>query len=425
MTSELTVGPNIHQLVSPKAIKSWHIATFVMVVFFLGDVVNTLLWNIKGSPPKFSILFRTLFEAAMLAALFLNGKTSKLNQKMTLIWSAGMASAIFGELLFLIHYPTASFIEAFLSINKFLFVFLLFSFFHSMFAMSDARGKRYVFACYEWFIYINAFAPVIGLLLGLQIFESYPVGDRFGYKGFIPIANDASLFWIVALFYGMVVYLDEKRILPLLCAIIASMLVGTKALWLLTPIALLVFTWKFFPKYGKILTLFAVVAVGVFGKLYLFDLLLFLEDKGGFWGVVEPVVAFMQGEDVMPSLSSGRYALDGDSLSDRFHLNLMYWGPLNYLFGGMYVGTEMDVYDVYATFGIIGSFILAYGFYTIFSHIRSSFRWYFPAFIMLLAIMSGHVVQNAMNMTYVCLFVLKAASENPSEQTRGVNACHS
>jgi hypothetical protein len=33
---------------------------------------------------------------------------------------------------------------------------------------------------------------------------------------------------------------------------------------------------------------------------------------------------------------------------------------------------------------------------------------FFVTFVILLALFGGHVVQNAMNMTYLCLFVLKA-----------------
>ena len=406
MTSEFADRSGIPT--SRGAFNKTSIVVGVMVLFYFGDIVNTILWNAKGSAPKFSIVFRALFEAIMLAALFLNGKIGKVNQKMAWLWGMGMGAAIFGEIVFQTRCPHANFVEAFLSINKYFFVFLLFSFFYSAFKVLDDDGKNLVYKIFDWIIYINAVSPVFGAAMGISLFDTYPNSERFGFKGFIPIANEASMFWLIALFYGMVVYVDERRLAPLFWSIVASVLLGTKALWLLMPLALLVFYWKFFPKYGRVVSLIVIIVTAGMIEVYLMDVLLFLEDKGGFLGVIEPVLAILQGQDVMPSLSSGRYALEGDSLRDRFDLNLQYWGLLNYLFGGMYAGTEMDGYDIFATFGIVGTGILMYGFYVIVFRVRSTFSWFFAGFFLLLALLGGHVFQNAMNMTYLCLFVLRA-----------------
>jgi hypothetical protein len=390
-----------------------YIALAVLSVFFFSDAINTVLW-IRGEPPKFSIYFRAFFQAIVLmslfSALFSGTKLSSTNAKLAVLWILGVIFAMFGCLISMMHSPYANLFNTLHSVNKYLFVYLLFYFLTASFHATPINARKYFFKFYELIIYINAICPVIGLLFGIDLFESYPFGwKRFGYKGFIPIANDASVFWLIALFYSFVVFTDEKRKLPLFCSIIASALVGTKALYLCMPLAMMVYLLKFYPKYGIVATVAFISSLVFAIEFYLSDFLSLLSDRGDASSIVQTISALMNEGDVLIQLSSGRFSMEKDSLVTNFYASLYYWIPLNYLFGGAVSGgTEMDLYDVFSTFGIAGTILLLTGFSAIFLHIRKSFRLFFAAFIILLAVCSGHVMDNAMCMTYLCLFVLRA-----------------
>jgi hypothetical protein len=124
------------------------------------------------------------------------------------------------------------------------------------------------------------------------------------------------------------------------------------------------------------------------------------------------MIQLLQGNDYMGALTSGR-----DGNVTVFIAGLSHWELPNWLLGGYYEGTEMDFFDVFSHFGIVGTFLFAYGISLILRHIRNSLRWCFVFFFLILAAFSGHAFGDPANMTYLCLFAIRAreAQKNANE----------
>lgn len=385
----------------------------VVATFFVSDAVNTILWYMNGTAPKFSVFIRLLFEVAAFVLFALELRPKKESALLIFLWICGMLFGMLGAIEFSFNYSNADTTSAFYSLNKYLFVYLEFVFLSLTTAYASSGAKRILFMAYDVIIYINAgCAILLGFVAKIHLFESYPGTERFGYKGFIPIANDASMFWLVSIFYSICIFDAEKRKMPLIASIVAAMLVGTKALWLTVPLVGIYYVWKLSATKGKLLAIGIIMFAAYLIQYKLIAILELIGANRGLNSILEPVLAILQGGDIMPSLSSGRFSASGASLSDHFYLNLIHWDWINYIFGGSYIGTEMDVYDVFATLGIIGTILLIGGYAVILSKIDKKYRYVFSFFLLLLATLGGHVFQNAMNMTYLCLFVLKSESIN-------------
>jgi len=384
------------------------IAISVILTLFCADAVNSILWNIKGEPPKFSIYFRILLEILIIGLLFSN-KIKITFCKPFLIAFAVYGLTMFADLIYAINCPYANILHSFYSKNKNFYVFFMFYFLGTSFYATPPQKRKYFFKAYE-FVILTAFTSIVlGFLFNIQIFSTYS-GERFGYSGIIPRANESSVFWLIALFYSMAVLVREKRKFLLVCCCIACVLVGTKALLLLLIMVLPIFVWKFYPKYGKLFCLFSLMIAVVLFKIYITPVLDILGEKEGMQKIIQPIEILMNSDNysyAMSSVSSGRFSMEGEvRVYDRIDLNLAYWQPINYLLGGMFIGTEMEIFDIPMKFGFVGVILLIYGYYLVVERIHNSFRRFFITFILILAIFSGHVFDNALCTTYLCLFVL-------------------
>lgn len=382
----------------------------VVIAFAFADTVNCILMphDTEGiSYPKFSIYFRGLLEIFILIWMFFQRKiVGKDLQIITCCCFLVICSI--AAYLFLLSNGAGNFMVFFSLLNKAIFFFICFVFVHNAFEKINLIQRKYVFKIYELIIYINSFCAILGLIFNISLFRTY-VSDRFGYIGFIPATNEASLFWLIALFYSLYVYKEEKKKIPLVFSIIACLLLGTKAGWICVLIAVPWFFYKLYPKEGKKIVIFLILTITIFVFVY-------YEKISDYLKSLEMFSYFVWRLDRMDAISiflSGR-----DGLIIRFFNNLSFWSLPNYLFGGIltegnnHIITEMDILDIIMIFGFVGATIFLLVYMKIFSNIQKPYRVMFSFLFFSMAFISGHVLWSALNALYLCLFVCKTMKLN-------------
>jgi hypothetical protein len=385
-------------------------------MFFMTDSVNAVLWVLLGAAPKFSIFFRMAFEGLLIGVLLAGPHVSKTSVRLAQLAVLVQCSALIGSLFFAIRCPYANVTESFYMVNKYIYTFLSFIFLSETYQRTAKEKRGSLFRVYEWLILLTCASETIGFLFNISVFLSYPGTSRFGFRGLLPGANAASFFWIIAVFYGLAVWFKERRRAILLYSVIGAFLVGTKALWGLVPLALCLTFLSIYKKYRlRIFTVSILLICILF--LNMNTLLGKIDGDSSLNWIVEPVQILWNANEkgtlnfgdfdyAVKVLTSARFALDGESNSDRFYKNTEYWTPVNFLFGGSYIGTEMEVFDIPAQFGIVGTAMLLYGYWLMLKRIDSNIRWPFIVVSGILGSLGGHMLDNASSMMYLGLLCL-------------------
>lgn len=384
-----------------------------LVSFFIADIANTYLYFATSVFQKISIIPRSIFEVIIVGYLLFQKRFSKISLYLLII-----TISLFG--MFLIGFGTyssrnidASWVVAVQHFNKHIYILLCFLFVWDIWRKSGRTGFNKVFKAYEIIIYLNAVAIIGGMLFDIHWLSSYGFLEgfeyrqyRWGYKGLIPAVNEASLFWIVALFYGLLVYKNEGKVFLLILSIICCCLIGSKGAFLFGIFSVFLFGTVFKRKncfiiLSMLILCFLIVLPFVYKELLLF-----------FKGL--KILAFYfayseRGANFMSILLTGR-----DTFVSRAVENVLYyWNVFNYLFGGqdrMKYLVEMDVFDTPLFFGIIGTGVYFASFMIMFNKIQSGFKLIFTIVYFGMAFFGGHVFWSAVNSMYLTLFIVKADS---------------
>ncbi|MDR3002489.1 MAG: hypothetical protein LBU89_14670 [Fibromonadaceae bacterium] len=374
-----------------------------VIAFAFADTVTSLMpRGPAGEYPKFSIYFRMFFEVTVLCWLFFYKKMNKNNLLIIAIISILFLTYFFGFCIFSNNVGGLSLYDFIYLFNKYVFVFICFLFVYSSMKKMGYSYRKKIFKIYELVIYVYCFCTlVLGFILKMPAFFTYEHA-RFGFIGTIPAQNEASLFIIIALFYGCFVYRQEKRLLPLVAAFISGILLGTKAAFI-TSIAIPIwFLLKFYPKTGRIVTITALACLTIIAIIYSSQIVEYLY-------VLEALSHFTHGLDkgvgVLSVLLSGR-----DVFWDDFIWNLSLYGNINFLFGGgRLTAMEMDFFDTFLEFGLFGLIIYLIAYFVMFKNITSKYRFFFSLLFFSAAFIGGHIFLSAVNALYICLFVCKAS----------------
>lgn len=399
------------------------LAMGVLVLFSLLDAWNFLsprFMPSAGGFLKFSSFVRIFFEIGILGLLWKDRfKMSTQTFQLFCISLILIGTSTLGFLLFQLRFPFNIPLSNFgICLNKYLFVFVCFYFLKVVFSNTHAHAQKSIYQVYEFIVYGNCASALIGMVLNLWWMKTYIESDRWGYQGAFTLqVNEASLFSVISLFYGIVVLVNEKRKLPFLAAVISTLLLGSKAAWGLMLVVNFWLIWRFYPKAGR---LFLIVFVLV--ALFLMDVIIEKISE-------VPAVAFFielskSGYPIEKIIFSSR-----NELIEQAWLNLEYWGPANYLLGGgglvtwgiglpkwQTLITELDVFDVPLFFGIAGTILYIKGYLLIVQGVSRKFRTAFLVSFFLLACLSGHVFNSSINSLYLVLFLLKS-QENTDNAT--------
>jgi hypothetical protein len=380
--------------------------SITIIVFAFADTVNSFLMPRGGGDeyPKFSIYFRMFFEVCVVCWLIFYGKLHKNNLQIVAMLLSLFLMYFFGYCIFSNNTGGISPYEFIYTFNKYVFVFVCFLFVYSSMRRISFSHRKTVFKIYELVIYAYCFcAVVLGFVLKIPQFFTYgEIGKRFGFIGIIPAQNEASLFIIVALFYGCFVYKQEKRLLPLMAAFISGILLGTKAAFMASLIIPAWFMLKFYPRIGRAVVITVLVCVAIIATIYsslIVEYLYSLEVLSHF------IYRLDKGVDILSVFLSDRDTF----LEDRFFWNLSLYGNINFLFGGGKLTLiEMDFFDAFLDFGLLGSVIYLMVYFIMFGNIRKEYKFFFSFLFFSAAALGGHIFWSAVNSIYISLFICKS-----------------
>jgi len=384
------------------------IVACTLIVFAFGDVANTIVNRTsrhigEEEYGKISIFFRAFFEIFVIFCLFNGQKIGLYCKKLLLLLITLISTSILGFFFLQINTLSTKFVTFIVDLNKFLFLFICFCFIFTIFGKLQNGQQRKIFKIYELIMYINGFCAILGLIFDIPMFYTYTQRQRFGFSGFVPAQNEASLFWLVALFYGYIVLNEEKRKFPLIIAIIGSVLLGTKAALISVVISLIWFGWKFHRKIFKRFLLASIFIVPCL--IFIF----FRENVEEIFTSFEYFQYYIyridQGTDALTILLSGRNAF-----MDTFFMQINNWNFGNYLFGGYLHTIEMDIFDSLLFFGIIGLILYFICFGFVFRNMNSHYRMIFVSLYFSMAALGGHVFWSAVNAFYIVLLVLRMSN---------------
>jgi hypothetical protein len=292
-----------------------------------------------------------------------------------------------------------NFAENMLIFNKYFFVFIIY---FGIYKLQEypAVLKRVVSIMENLFM-LNAYLAIIGFVLDLDIFRTYINQPyRYGYSGILWVQNEASILYFLSIshfYYKRFILGQPSR--KIYVVLLASVLLGTKAIYLFLTM-LLVFH---FLSHAKLKT--KIVSIILVFAIYWF-ISWFLQTEQA-KVVLAYFVSKMNTEGVWYMLFSGRTLY----LDERAGYILEHWTFLNYLIGGQDQSRwmiEMDFFDLFFFMGTVGFcvyFLLI--FTTIFKFsLRKHFNFFFVFSYMLLAFMGGHFFSSVINALYVCIISL-------------------
>lgn len=226
---------------------------------------------------------------------------------------------------------------------RFLFLFLFVPFFISIEAYRKERVIKTLFV----FATINTFLILLGALLDINLFKSYPNSPRFGYNGLLPIQGIGAYFYmfIITIAYYRYMTLKKDKFL-LILFIIGSLFLGTKAIYLY--LFLLFFLHVHF--YLKNIYIKIGIVISSISFITIFwDKILELSLKYISFSFV------YEKYGLITYLTSTRDLL----LEKAYNYIIINWNWVNYLVGGINfkeIRVEFELVDIFLFFGLMGVF---------------------------------------------------------------------
>ena len=253
----------------------------------------------------------------------------------------------------------------------------------------------------EIIFWVNCFFVFYGFVFEIPIFRGYGF-NRFGYVGLFARTSQASyVFILVVAFYYYQWFYKKKNIYPLLIALLASFLVGTKAIYF-AMINLILFhfiiNWQVLRKTQlfifPILFLLIIIASQTFLKTTI----------QLFYGIIKK-------DSLFTAIFSYRNKEFLDYISNEV---IEKWTWLNYFFGSgnflTTVRTELELADLFFFFGLSGLVIFSFTYYKLFSSIRwNKFIVFLVLNISLVSILSGNLIHSPELPLYTYIVLINLA----------------
>ncbi|MGY6561001.1 MAG: hypothetical protein ACXITV_02730 [Luteibaculaceae bacterium] len=391
MESKVLEENSIKILLKEQAVIALITAGFLFA-FFWADGLQKFLIRYDYPFSKVTIFLRgaSLVFYLGICIFFLNReRLNVLSTCLILIctWFVGKLSMVlFTDLEWIVGFDTQILIKYLYIFPVYIALYKLIN--HEEYLMFVIKFLRLIFI-------LNAILAISGLVLDIELFRSYSK-YRFGFNGFIPAQNEATMFFMLGLLleYYRVVYLNKKGTYVLYLLIIANALTGTKGSWLFL---LMLAGFHVFRSKYKLLYLTLTVLIISSVVIYFVstpDLIghyVYNYQKHGLW----------------TTLFSGRDLF----IEGKLIPLLKEWTPINYLFGGQeqtFFYIEMDFIDLFLYFGIFGFFIYLYLIrITYFSFaLNKAFFLFVVVSIFLIASLAGHFFSSALNSLYLALVCL-------------------
>ena len=244
---------------------------------FLSDAATAMLLHLGGydSFYRVSVYVRAPIEFYWIFLLCRHKRGGKI---IIVLAFFGLGSLI-GSIAEISYVPHYHFVQSIVETNKFLICFVVWYTLKYYFVSSEDRNK--LFRTYELIVLIQSISVISGFMFDIDLFSSYwDFGQqqiiRYGYKGLIPAQNEASGFFIIALFYfANVTSTGQKNALPKFILVwIAMVLTGTKVCLVAFPILLLYILYWLKRRKNAALPMLGITIIAVFCSLYYIDFIM-------------------------------------------------------------------------------------------------------------------------------------------------------
>jgi len=233
--------------------------------------------------------------------------------------------------------------------SKFVFLFMAVPVFRNMSKYQLINAENIL----VFFGKFNLILIIIGLIFGIEILKSYPYSERFGYNGLIVLQGMGSFIYNLLIIRSYYRFINLRgSIYELLMFVIASLLLGTKAVLLL--LFLLVFYHFFFVQKRKIVKIW--VAFSTLLSLLMIRPILDVYVK-----------IFPFGEELINRYGYMTFLTSKRTLNIEKTMNYVQtnWNWDDYLFGNInpkaYL-VESSIPDLFFFFGIAGLLVFIFFF---------------------------------------------------------------
>lgn len=364
-----------------------------LVLLFFSDGISKYLTVTGGSFTRLSLVARMLFEAFIIGYIlyYINRKTLLYLTVFAILFLFFInGQMLIGNL--------DNFSETLITYNKYIYLFLIYLFFSTFLT---EKNYQIIYKVLTFLFLLNIIAIFSGFIFELSYFRSfYDMAHRPGYNGVFLAGNESSfvLICMISFFYFRSFYENQNKTLFYL-GVIASLLSGMKAVYIFI-LLLGIFHFTIREKLKNILFLSPIFVIALY-------LIINYLQSDQFYELVKFFITTMEEKGFFYMIISGRNTI----VEQEGALILENWTFLNYLIGGQNIVQyiiEMDFFDLFFFFGIIGMILYLYLFYISFMKNLLQYRFFFFFFFTLLALafFGGHFFKSPTSAVYFVLIVI-------------------
>jgi len=345
----------------------YKIIIIILLLTFFSDIVTSFLEFYNFEFYRVSAIFRFLAELFFIFLMSKSKKGIRLLFYILILLLFYVVGALNSKLI--IDNYNLNIFQNLIILNKYFYLFI------SWFVISKyfeiLKYKRQIFKVYELIIIIVCVSIIIGFIFKIELFSTYSIDYRSGYRGIFPGVGYVSYFIIIALnYYLNKIFNDNSNKLDIflsILVIIAGFLTGIRVCWIFIPMILAGYVILHFRRFLELFKKNYLITFSII-IIILISIFLLRENLYSFINVSKEY--FLVQYNTSASRNFISFAL---SLRDVRAVNFLNyikdnWNIVNYLFGGFnswnYL-VEIDPLDVFALFGLAGFFLYYYIFYKI------------------------------------------------------------
>ncbi|MEJ6791719.1 MAG: hypothetical protein QNK89_03000 [Lacinutrix sp.] len=245
---------------------------------------------------------------------------------------------------------------------------------------------------------LNSILILIGFVFDVNLFQSFPGSTRFGYSGLFVKSGESTLLYLLISIYFYIQFLKGKHILPVIYFVIIALLSGKKIAFLIIPLFYLIH----FCIQSKYKTVFIFLGVSITGLVLIFKKI-----------IIEYIVSFFPFWEKLLE-ERGFWTVIFSTRDLNFHRTFDYinqnWLPINYLFGGTsynHLRIEIDPFDLFVFFGIVGSLSYMFFIYKCFFNVlrNRTIKLLIIGYVVI-GMIYGAFLFNILLMTLLYLFII-------------------
>ncbi|MBC8755332.1 hypothetical protein H2O64_11645 [Kordia sp. YSTF-M3] len=324
------------------------IAIVFLMTFLISDFLTSVAYKLMpNSFYRYSGAIKLVFEVLMVGMIITNFKKS-----IRTFWFILAFTISFIISQFLLNEPGAyDFKTQLLSgniyfFNRYIYLLIFILFIKTVLLKEETYEKIYRY--FEYFLYINAIALLVGYLFHVEIFRSYEYTTRFGVSGFFSKPGEASYMYMIAVIVSYYFWIEKKSkkdFYKLLFFIACSLCLGQKKMLLFLGLLGVVHLIHY-NRFKKVFRILLPVSLAVF-LFFKESIIQAVLSRSPFWKVI------YEESGLMSAIFSYRDQLFVNAIT---HIEEN-WTFLNYIFGGLdfnHFKVEFEFIDLYIFLGVSG-----------------------------------------------------------------------